>query len=527
MIVASHCDMTEADPQWIIDVQQTIGNLIEQPKMQSKHLSRPPFRFIHDTIMAVLKKTNYGSGLFGPDEIDVKIAGNDRHTKVHFLEKIGACIQQECGKPVSLKPLKAIAGSDPESTCTFLVELFHATTQSKDNGTEATAKIIASFPPPPRADGNEAPPPAPPPAPTRAEPIQEEEKPKESTAAEDERLRLEKEKRRREKAAAAVAAAETKAATTLQQQQDAEQPIRKEIPAPAVQQSTMARPATASRRPPRMAARADIITTAEEVGSAGITNGGNDFTNANAVNSGGANNGRRIFKDEGNDDISDENDDDNEVYGNGLNATGGSDMRASGRLPRRKFGNRGSFDSDDSDDNEVVAGGVADHLLQGANATRNQLKAERDSDMSFEIHGYSINGQNGQSQNQEIRLKKSSKREKLGTLAGGSEIRDLILSLQSVMESSHTISTTISQLETIRASVRADAENWQNEAEQHAANLRVTEKETERAKGALEGDLAVVLDKIQVTQLRIEEARERILRNEARIGRLLSAVVAQ
>ena len=64
-----------------------MGDLIDKPKMSTKLLSKPPFRFLHDTISAIVTTTGFGEGLFSPAEIDSASTG-DRDAKVAYLNKI-------------------------------------------------------------------------------------------------------------------------------------------------------------------------------------------------------------------------------------------------------------------------------------------------------------------------------------------------------------------------------------------------------------------------------------------------------
>lgn len=64
-----------------------MGELIAKPKMSDKLLSKPPFRFLHDTISSIISTTGFGEGLYSGGELD-SAAITDKEAKVAYLTKI-------------------------------------------------------------------------------------------------------------------------------------------------------------------------------------------------------------------------------------------------------------------------------------------------------------------------------------------------------------------------------------------------------------------------------------------------------
>ena len=57
--------------------------------MQEKLLNKPPFRYIHDIVMAIRKQTGFLEGLFDEDQMVGK-AIKDKHAKVAFFGEINS-----------------------------------------------------------------------------------------------------------------------------------------------------------------------------------------------------------------------------------------------------------------------------------------------------------------------------------------------------------------------------------------------------------------------------------------------------
>ena len=50
--------------------KETLGCLIQKPRMTDKLLARPPFRFLHDIVMEVIRQTGFPKETFDECEMD-------------------------------------------------------------------------------------------------------------------------------------------------------------------------------------------------------------------------------------------------------------------------------------------------------------------------------------------------------------------------------------------------------------------------------------------------------------------------
>lgn len=107
------CDGTEAM------THQLLGTLISRPKLTDKLLGKPPFRFLFDIVMEVIRVTGFGAGLYNDFESDSANV-SDKTQKMNFLEKIIRLVGVQLGTLVDAKPARIVAGLDPQLTNNFL-----------------------------------------------------------------------------------------------------------------------------------------------------------------------------------------------------------------------------------------------------------------------------------------------------------------------------------------------------------------------------------------------------------------------
>merc|ERR1711904_486023 len=129
--------------EFIAETQATLGKLISKPKMTEKYLKKPPFRFLHDITMEVVKATGFGQGLYTPEECDA--AGlSDKQAKVDFLNKVISLTSFALEEPVNVAANKIVAGLDADKTNAFLVKLHQAATTCVGAKSEAAVQRVLS-----------------------------------------------------------------------------------------------------------------------------------------------------------------------------------------------------------------------------------------------------------------------------------------------------------------------------------------------------------------------------------------------
>eukprot|EP00435_Cladocopium_sp_Y103_P006428 s2598_g2.t1 len=134
--------MAEED-EYVAGTIATIGSLITKPKMTEKYLKKPPFRFLHDIVMEVTKKTTFGQGLFTPEECD---SGNlsDKQAKLDFLNKAISVTCFALGESIDVSANKIVAGLEPEKTNAWLQRLHAAATTCAGEKSDAAVARVQS-----------------------------------------------------------------------------------------------------------------------------------------------------------------------------------------------------------------------------------------------------------------------------------------------------------------------------------------------------------------------------------------------
>mmetsp|Transcript_31387 Transcript_31387/g.40361 ORF Transcript_31387/g.40361 Transcript_31387/m.40361 type:complete len:697 (-) Transcript_31387:114-2204(-) len=139
---------------------QMMGALIAKPKMTEKLLSKPPFRFLHDVMMAVTDTTGFGTGLLEESEKDGKVLSKaSKEEKIEFLEKVKQLVGYSLNTMVEARPAKIVAGLEHENT-NRLLQLLAVAAKHCPDSEKAVAMVRGGGPPPAASE----------PAPAAAEP---------------------------------------------------------------------------------------------------------------------------------------------------------------------------------------------------------------------------------------------------------------------------------------------------------------------------------------------------------------------
>lgn len=133
-----------SDPVWILATREALGPLISKPPLKTKHLSRPPFRFIHDVVANLSANTGFPQGLFSDHEKDGKKLAKDKEGKTKYFKKLLTCVKL-ClpeGETVRVKISKMLSGTDCQKTNGFLVQLAQVASRVKAGELEMSNILI-------------------------------------------------------------------------------------------------------------------------------------------------------------------------------------------------------------------------------------------------------------------------------------------------------------------------------------------------------------------------------------------------
>lgn len=98
-----------------------ILKVIRKPIPTDKLLQRPPFKFIQDVTLAVIKATKFRENLYTTEEATADFSKN-RDGKISFLAKAIAAIEEALGEKLDIKASKVIAGLETDKTNIFLTK---------------------------------------------------------------------------------------------------------------------------------------------------------------------------------------------------------------------------------------------------------------------------------------------------------------------------------------------------------------------------------------------------------------------
>lgn len=114
--------------------------LVSKPTLKEKLLNKPPFRFLHDIVTNLQKATSFPpEGCFKKDQLhsaNVK----EKDQKIDFLKRVIQATEMAMGATIDVRPLKIVAGLEPENTNILLQQLAEA---AKNASTLNLPKIAA------------------------------------------------------------------------------------------------------------------------------------------------------------------------------------------------------------------------------------------------------------------------------------------------------------------------------------------------------------------------------------------------
>lgn len=127
-----------------------LASILKKPKLSMELLRRPPFRFIHDIVMELVRVTGFASTLFSEFEKSADSLAASRDAKLGFLNKLISCVYMTAFPmhavteiPVEVSANKILAGLEPENTNSFLQLMAVAATDMRHTSRQACDRVLA------------------------------------------------------------------------------------------------------------------------------------------------------------------------------------------------------------------------------------------------------------------------------------------------------------------------------------------------------------------------------------------------
>ena len=137
----------------IVQTQRVLQPLFTKPKLSTKLLTKPPFRFIHDIVTATLESTGFPHGYFTPDELNSK-AFSEKSQKLAFLNKLLLLLSEY--QALDVRSAEIVAGIEPVKTNALLTCLGEAAVDPEWDSAVAIARCLGitadEFPGQPSSD---------------------------------------------------------------------------------------------------------------------------------------------------------------------------------------------------------------------------------------------------------------------------------------------------------------------------------------------------------------------------------------
>ncbi|XP_049532146.1 TRAF3-interacting protein 1 [Anopheles darlingi] len=119
---------TEVDGAVLKRTQSSLGKFVKRPALTEKLLRKPPFRFLHDVVHAIVREHGLLEGLYTADELNSDNI-KDRDSKMAFLQKLIDVVKLLTDRDLKVRPSKVVAGLEVERTNELLQALGYALEQ--------------------------------------------------------------------------------------------------------------------------------------------------------------------------------------------------------------------------------------------------------------------------------------------------------------------------------------------------------------------------------------------------------------
>lgn len=137
--------MSTTEESYIYETQRIYADILTYPKMKEKHLTRPPFRFIHALVCELMRVCEFPpTGTFSEHEM-TNAHSMEKSDKCVYIQKLIQVTQTCVSEKIDVSAKQVVCGLEPQKTNILLQKLGIAAKKNKNKDLQVDIHTSADY----------------------------------------------------------------------------------------------------------------------------------------------------------------------------------------------------------------------------------------------------------------------------------------------------------------------------------------------------------------------------------------------